>query len=154
MRIALIAHDSEKPEMIGSVTDHEGILAAHDLIATGTTGSRLNEGTGLEVTPLASGPLGGDLMIGSAVANDACDAVFFFRDPDDGTAPRAGRLGAVADLRRSRDPAGDQSGERGSAARRSLGRRGVPVARSGVEIATARPSAPSLAIVISAEGEI
>jgi len=81
MRIALIAHDSEKPEMIGFVTDHEGILAAHDLIATGTTGSRLNEETGLEVTPLASGPLGGDLMIGSAVANDACDAVFFFRDP-------------------------------------------------------------------------
>ena len=81
MRIALIAHDSEKPEMIGSVTDHEGILAAHDLIATGTTGSRLNEEIGLEVTPLASGPLGGDLMIGSAVANDACDAAFSFRDP-------------------------------------------------------------------------
>ncbi|MFC6614690.1 methylglyoxal synthase [Halopenitus salinus] len=81
MRIALIAHDDEKPEMIAFANEHEEILAEHDLIATGTTGGRLNDETDLEVTPLESGPLGGDLMIGSAVANDACDAVFFFRDP-------------------------------------------------------------------------
>ncbi|MFA9518151.1 methylglyoxal synthase [Halopenitus sp. H-Gu1] len=81
MRIALIAHDDEKADMVAFANEHERILDEHDLIATGTTGSRLNDETNLEVTPLESGPLGGDLMIGSAVANDACDAVFFFRDP-------------------------------------------------------------------------
>lgn len=68
MRIALLAHDDEKPAIVRFALEHQSILTAHDLIATGTTGKRLNEETGLEVEPLASGPLGGDLMIGSAVA--------------------------------------------------------------------------------------
>jgi methylglyoxal synthase len=81
MRLALIAHDEKKPEMVDFATDYEATLSAQDLIATGTTGGRLNEATGLEVTPLVSGPLGGDLMIGSEVATGDCGAVVFFRDP-------------------------------------------------------------------------
>lgn len=81
MRIALIAHDGKKSDMIDFATEHEEILGANDLIATGTTGGRLNEETDLAVTPMASGPLGGDLMIGSEVVTGDCDAVFFFRDP-------------------------------------------------------------------------
>jgi methylglyoxal synthase len=81
MRIALIAHDGKKSDMIDFATEHEEILGANDLIATGTTGSRLNEETDLEVMPMASGPLGGDLMIGSDIVTGDCDAVFFFRDP-------------------------------------------------------------------------
>ncbi|WP_181693194.1 methylglyoxal synthase [Natronomonas sp. LN261] len=81
MRIALIAHDDEKPEMIAWAKEHEAILAANDLIGTGTTGGRLTDETGLSVTRMASGPLGGDLMIGSAIVTGDCDAVVFFRDP-------------------------------------------------------------------------
>ncbi|MFC7132018.1 MULTISPECIES: methylglyoxal synthase [Salinibaculum] len=81
MRLALIAHDDKKPDMIDWATEHEAVLARNDLIATGTTGGRLNDETGLEVTPKESGPLGGDLMIGSDIVTDECDAVIFFRDP-------------------------------------------------------------------------
>jgi len=81
MRIALIAHDEKKPEMIDFASAHKTTLAAHDLTATGTTGSRLNDETDLEVAAQASGPLGGDLMIGAEVARGDCDAVIFFRDP-------------------------------------------------------------------------
>ena len=81
MRIALIAHDDEKPAMVEWAREHESILAANDLIATGTTGGRLNDETGLSVTRLESGPLGGDLMIGAEIVSGDCDAVIFFRDP-------------------------------------------------------------------------
>ena len=81
MRIALIAHDDKKDELIEWVTEHEAHLETSDIIATGTTGGRLNDETGLTVTPLASGPLGGDLEIGAAIVHDDCDGVFFFRDP-------------------------------------------------------------------------
>ena len=81
MRIALIAHDDEKPSMVEWASEHESILAANDLIGTGTTGGRLNDETGLSVTRLESGPLGGDLMIGAEIVTGDCDAVIFFRDP-------------------------------------------------------------------------
>jgi methylglyoxal synthase len=81
MRIALIAHDEKKDEMVAFAAAHEATLGDHDLIATGTTGGRLNDETDLDVTPLESGPLGGDLMIGSQVATGDCGAVLFFRDP-------------------------------------------------------------------------
>lgn len=81
MRVALIAHDQKKPDMIEFVNAHDGTLRDHDCIATGTTGSRLNDETDVEVRPLLSGPLGGDLMIGSQVATGDCGAVVFFRDP-------------------------------------------------------------------------
>lgn len=81
MRLALIAHDDKKPEMMDWATEHESILREHDLIATGTTGGRLTDEVGLSVKRMASGPLGGDLMIGSAIVTNDCDAVVFFRDP-------------------------------------------------------------------------
>lgn len=81
MQIALIAHDDKKPALLGWATEHESTLYQYDLIATGTTGGRLNDATGLEVTRMASGPYGGDLEIGAAVVADDCQAVFFFRDP-------------------------------------------------------------------------
>jgi methylglyoxal synthase len=81
MRIALVAHDREKPEMVAFAREHEAALADHGLVATGTTGGRLNDETDLSVEPLLSGPDGGDLMIGAEVATGECDAVVFFRDP-------------------------------------------------------------------------
>lgn len=81
MRIALIAHDDEKPEMVDWAREHESILAANDIIGTGTTGGRLNDETALSVTQMESGPLGGDLVIGAEIVTGNCDAVVFFRDP-------------------------------------------------------------------------
>ena len=81
MRIALIAHDEKKSEMVDWATEYEDFLGSHDLIATGTTGGRLNEETALEVTRMESGALGGDLMIGSEIVTGDCQAVVFFRDP-------------------------------------------------------------------------
>ncbi|MFB6233831.1 MAG: methylglyoxal synthase [Halopenitus sp.] len=81
MRIALIAHDDEKDELIDWAIEHAAILGANELIATGTTGGRLNDETDLTVEPLTSGPLGGDLEIGAAIVAGDCDALVFFRDP-------------------------------------------------------------------------
>jgi methylglyoxal synthase len=81
MRIALIAHDDEKPAMVAWATDHAEFLGRHDLVATGTTGGRLNDETPLSVTPVESGADGGDLVIGAEVATGDCHAVVFFRDP-------------------------------------------------------------------------
>lgn len=80
-RVALIAHDEEKPEMIDFVETHRETLAEWELVATGTTGKRIAEETGLEVERAESGPLGGDLMIGSEVAQGLLDGVVFLRDP-------------------------------------------------------------------------
>jgi len=80
-RIALIAHDDEKPEMIDFVRTHEDILTGFDLVATGTTGKRIMEETGLDVERKQSGPLGGDTQIGAEVADEALDGIVFLRDP-------------------------------------------------------------------------
>ncbi len=79
--VALIAHDKKKLDLIAFAKDHREILARFDLIATGTTGSILREKAGLTVTPLLSGPMGGDQQIGAAVAEGKVLAVVFFRDP-------------------------------------------------------------------------
>jgi methylglyoxal synthase len=81
MRIALIAHDDMKDDLVEFAREHADRLENADLIATGTTGGRLNDETGLEVERMESGPYGGDMMIGAEVAKDDCDAVFFLRDP-------------------------------------------------------------------------
>ncbi|HOI85654.1 MAG TPA: methylglyoxal synthase [Acholeplasmataceae bacterium] len=81
MRIALIAHDKKKPDMIAFVKDHLACLKEHDLYATGTTGSLIIKETGLKVMLKKSGPLGGDQEIGSMIANGKIDMIFFFRDP-------------------------------------------------------------------------
>lgn len=80
-RVALIAHDDEKPEMIEFVQRHEEILSAFDLVGTGTTGQRIIEETTLSVERKKSGPLGGDAQIAAEVAEDQMDAIVFLRDP-------------------------------------------------------------------------
>jgi len=80
-RIALIAHDDEKPEMIDFVRAHKDVLSGFDLVATGTTGKRIMEETGLDIERKQSGPLGGDTQIGAEVADEALDGIVFLRDP-------------------------------------------------------------------------
>jgi methylglyoxal synthase len=80
-RVALIAHDDEKPEMINLVESYEETLAAFDLVGTGTTGQRIRDETSLQIERKESGPYGGDLQIGSEVADGEIDAVVFLRDP-------------------------------------------------------------------------
>lgn len=80
-RIALIAHDEKKPEIIEFVRRNRSILINCDLIATGTTGKLIEEEIGLPVQRMESGPLGGDQMIGAEVARERLDGVIFIRDP-------------------------------------------------------------------------
>ncbi|OIU71256.1 methylglyoxal synthase [Rossellomorea aquimaris] len=81
MNIALIAHDKKKDDLIRFVLAYKPIIEKHSLFATGTTGKRISEETGLSVHRFRSGPLGGDQEIGSYIANDKMDLVLFFRDP-------------------------------------------------------------------------
>ncbi|WP_435093680.1 methylglyoxal synthase [Halorubrum sp. N11] len=81
MRIALIAHDELKDEMVEFVTAHADALGECELVTTGTTGKRIADETGLTVDRQASGPYGGDLQIGGMIADDVIDGVVFLRDP-------------------------------------------------------------------------
>ena len=81
MKIALIAHDKKKPDMIQFATAYKTILEEHEIFATGTTGLRIAEATGLKVYRFQSGPLGGDQEIGAMIAQNKMDLVIFFRDP-------------------------------------------------------------------------
>lgn len=81
IRVALIAHDEKKEEMITFAKKHREVLAKMRLIATGTTGQRLIDETGLDIDRMASGPIGGDQMIGAEIAKDRLDGVIFLRDP-------------------------------------------------------------------------
>jgi methylglyoxal synthase len=81
MKIALIAHDKKKADMIQFVIAYKAILEKHELYATGTTGLRIQEATGLPVHRFQSGPLGGDQEIGAMIAKNNMDMVIFFRDP-------------------------------------------------------------------------
>jgi methylglyoxal synthase len=79
--IALIAHDSKKPEMLDWVKYNLKILRGHTLYATGTTGTLLAEKLRLDIIRMESGPLGGDLQIGALIAQRKMDLVIFFWDP-------------------------------------------------------------------------
>ena len=81
MNIALIAHDHKKDEMVMVATEFAAFLSRCHLLATGTTGGRLQAEVGLEVERCLSGPLGGDLQIGARLAVGEVDAVIFLRDP-------------------------------------------------------------------------
>ncbi|RZT22584.1 MULTISPECIES: methylglyoxal synthase [Fictibacillus] len=81
MKIALIAHDKKKNDMINFTIAYKDILIEHALYATGTTGSKINEATNLSINLLQSGPLGGDQQIGALIAENELDLVLFFRDP-------------------------------------------------------------------------
>ena len=81
MNIALIAHDRKKDDMVAVAAEFAAFLSRCHLLATGTTGGRLQNEVGLEVERCLSGPLGGDLQIGARLAVGEVDAVIFLRDP-------------------------------------------------------------------------
>ncbi|TFW18785.1 methylglyoxal synthase [Duganella callida] len=80
-RIALIAHDKKKDDMIALAGEYKAFLAGCQLVATGTTGGRLVNELGLVVERKHSGPFGGDLQIGSMLVQGEIDCVIFLRDP-------------------------------------------------------------------------
>ena len=80
--IALIAHDEKKDDMAEFARRHQAALSRFRIVATGTTGGRVQEACpGLEVTRLKSGPLGGDQQIGAMIAIGEVDILIFFIDP-------------------------------------------------------------------------
>lgn len=80
-RIALIAHDKKKDDMVALAREYADFLRTCKLYGTGTTGGRLVKEVGLEVDRKHSGPLGGDLQIGSMLVEGHIDAIIFLRDP-------------------------------------------------------------------------
>ena len=81
LTIAMIAHDSKKEDMVQFTKQHREALKDANIIATRNTGHLIQERTGLTVTLLQSGAMGGDLQIGAMVANGMVDAVIFLHDP-------------------------------------------------------------------------
>ena len=81
LNIALIAHDRKKDQMVNFAVAYKHVLQNHWLFATGTTGSRIMDATGLTLHRFQSGPLGGDQQIGAMIAQNEMDLILFFRDP-------------------------------------------------------------------------
>ncbi|MGA3093972.1 MAG: methylglyoxal synthase [Dehalococcoidales bacterium] len=79
--LALIAHDGKKEEMVHLAKEHRDNLFKLSLVATRSTGNLIREGTGLAITLVNSGPMGGDQQIGAMVASGMVKAVIFLRDP-------------------------------------------------------------------------
>jgi methylglyoxal synthase len=80
-RVALVAHDNRKKDLLEWARYNRGSLADHDLFATGTTGARIAEALDLPVHRLIHGPLGGDQQIGARIAEGVIDFLVFFWDP-------------------------------------------------------------------------
>ncbi|MEE0807786.1 MAG: methylglyoxal synthase [Acutalibacteraceae bacterium] len=81
MKIALIAHDKKKDEIIKLAIEYKDVLKEHELYATGTTGTLIMGETALNIKRMKSGPLGGDQQIGAMLADGNMDLVIFLRDP-------------------------------------------------------------------------
>ncbi len=80
-KIALVAHEKRKQDLIEWVKTHFDILKNHQLFATGTTGVKIEEATGLKIKRFKSGPIGGDQQIGAAIVDEKLDVLIFFWDP-------------------------------------------------------------------------
>jgi methylglyoxal synthase len=81
VKIAFIAHDRKKDEMVNFVIAYEHVFAGQEMYSTGTTGLRIMENTDLKIHRFMSGPLGGDQQIGALVALNELDLIIFLRDP-------------------------------------------------------------------------
>ena len=82
LRLAMIAHDQKKDDMVAFAVDHAEFLGTCDIVATGTTGGRIEAACpGLSVARVKSGPLGGDQQIAALIAEGKVDILIFFVDP-------------------------------------------------------------------------
>jgi methylglyoxal synthase len=79
--IGLVAHDNKKPDLVEWAKFNRHVLTKHDLVATGTTGTLIEDELGVGVVKLQSGPLGGDLQLGAMIAQGEIDLLVFFWDP-------------------------------------------------------------------------
>jgi methylglyoxal synthase len=80
-KIALVAHDNQKKDLVNWAIENKEILSKHQLYATGTTGKLIEDALDLKVTKFMSGPLGGDQQLGAAIATRDLDMLIFFWDP-------------------------------------------------------------------------
>jgi len=80
-KIALVAHDNKKQDILEWAKFNRGLLANHKIFASGTTGSMLAKELGIKITKFKSGPLGGDQQIGAKIVDGKIDFLIFFWDP-------------------------------------------------------------------------
>ena len=80
-RIALVAHDNKKKDLVEWAKFNRDLLAHHEIYATGTTGDMLERELGFSINKLQSGPLGGDQQVGAMIVNDEINFLIFFWDP-------------------------------------------------------------------------
>lgn len=81
MKVAFVAHDHKKEEMINFTIAYQHLFHTHELFATGTTGQLIMDHTSLDIFRFKSGPLGGDQQLGALIAQNNLDLLVFFRDP-------------------------------------------------------------------------